>query len=101
MSESTSTERVRRFRERQRRGDRMVTFRLTADEQRELARLGYLDGDDFNTAAEACLSDTCSKWPPRGNGRLSLSAQSGLVRSSAFIAAMKIIGRRNLLAGKI
>jgi hypothetical protein len=52
-----STERVRRFRERKRCGDRMVSFCLTPDEQRELARLGYVDGDDFNTAAEACLSD--------------------------------------------
>ena len=52
-----STERVRRFRERKRRGDRMVSFRLTANEQQELARLGYVESDDFNTAAEACLSD--------------------------------------------
>lgn len=41
-----STERVRRFRERKRRGDRVVSFRLTKDEQQELARLGYVDGDD-------------------------------------------------------
>ncbi|MGB7100564.1 MAG: hypothetical protein WBD95_17605 [Xanthobacteraceae bacterium] len=54
---SESTERVRRHRARKKRGDRMVSFRLTAAEQLELARLGYVDADDYSTAAEACLSD--------------------------------------------
>jgi hypothetical protein len=61
----TAAERMRRTRERRRRGQVLVTLRLDLLELRKLARLGYLDaaligadkGLAFDKAAEAYLSD--------------------------------------------
>jgi hypothetical protein len=63
-SKPTSTSRTRAFRERRRRGVRMVQIRIKEVEIEALERLGYLepglreDAASIQRAAEALLADT-------------------------------------------
>ncbi len=63
-SKLTSTPRTRAFRERRRRGARLVQIRITVAEIEALARLGYVelglreDGGSIQRAVEALLADT-------------------------------------------
>jgi hypothetical protein len=64
MRRFTPAERVRRVRERRRRGQILATVRLGPVEAQKLAALGYLDpvapgakGPALDTAAEAYISD--------------------------------------------
>ena len=65
MARFTASERVRRTRERRRRGQAVATVRVDRIERQKLAALGYLDrsllaaekGSAIDTAVEAYLSD--------------------------------------------
>jgi hypothetical protein len=65
MARFTAAERVRRTRERRRRGQAVATVRVDRIERQKLAALGYLDrsllaaekGSAIDTAVEAYLSD--------------------------------------------
>jgi hypothetical protein len=69
MARFTAAERVRRTRERRRRGQAVATVRIDRIERQKLAALGYLDpsllaaekGPAIDAAVEAYLSDKLLK----------------------------------------